>query len=131
MRLALGIFVLATLAAAAHAQTTPLSITLDAPHALHPGDHAEVIALVHVEDAARGPILITPSADGAAIEVVRGRLFRFDAEDPSADPLRFHVPVLARSVGTAVISVRIDGHVCEGPRCTPCDAEATARVDVR
>jgi hypothetical protein len=76
-------------------------------------------------------LLVTPSIDGASVEVVRGRLFRFDAEDPAADPLRFRVPVLARSIGTAVLSVRVDGHACEGTRCDPVDAEATARIDVR
>jgi hypothetical protein len=116
--------------AVAHAQA-PLTITLEAPTTMHPGDHAEIVAIVHAEELARGPLLVTPSADGAAIEVVRGRLFRFEAEDPSADPLRFHVPVLARSAGTAVLSVRVDGHACDGPHCTAVTAEATARIDVR
>jgi hypothetical protein len=129
VRRGLALVVLVT-AVVAHAQA-PLTIALEAPHEMHPGDHAEVLAIVHAEDAARGPLLVTPSADGAAIEVVRGRLFRFDAEDPSADPLRFHVPVLARSVGTAVVSVRVDGHACRGARCTAVLAEATARIDVR
>lgn len=116
----------------ARAQTaSAIEVVIEAPHQLHPGDHAEIVALVHTEDAARGPLLVTPSVDGAAVEVVRGRLFRFDADDPEADPLRFRVPVLARSVGTAVLSVRVDGHACEGPRCTPVGAEATARIDVR
>jgi hypothetical protein len=118
-------------AGAASAQTDALSVRLEAPQQLHPGDHVEIVALVHAEDAARGPLLVTPSVDGAAVEVVRGRLFRFDADDPESDPLRFRVPVLARSVGTAVLSVRVDGHACEGARCTPASAEATARIDVR
>lgn len=124
---------LATLAivAVASAQASALRVEIEAPHEMHPGDHAEIIALVHADDAARGPLLVTPSIDGAAVEVVRGRLFRFDADDPNGDPLRFRVPVLARSVGTAVLSVRVDGHACEGPRCRQVDAEATARIDVR
>jgi hypothetical protein len=129
----LAIVGLATLAIAAlaSAQSAALTVSIEPPHQMHPGDHAEIIALVHAEDAARGPLLVTPSVDGAAVEVVRGRLFRFDADDPSSDPLRFRVPVLARSVGTAVLSVRVDGHACEGPHCAPVDAEATARIDVR
>jgi len=118
-------------ASAALAQTAVLTVRLEAPHEMHPGDHAEVVALVHAEDAARGPLLVTPSVDGAAVEVVRGRLFRFDADDPTSDPLRFRVPVLARSVGTAVLSVRVDGHACEGAHCAAVDAEATAQIDVR
>lgn len=132
MRRALVIpIALAIVAVAARAQAPALSVRIEAPAELHPGDHADVVALVHAEDAARGPLLVTPTVDGAAVEVVRGRLFRFDAEDPSSDPLRFRVPVLARSVGTAVLSVRVDGHACEGPRCDAVDAEATARIDVR
>lgn len=133
MRRGLAALGLATLAMSvvARAQTAPLTVSIEAPHQMHLGDHAEIVALVHAEDAARGPLLVTPSVDGAAVEVVRGRLFRFDAEDPSSDPLRFRVPVLARSIGTAVISVRIAGHACVGSRCTEAHAEATARIDVR
>lgn len=126
--MALALIVSATIV---RAQAAPLTVRIESPDVMHPGDHAEIVALVHAEDAARGPLLITPTIDGAAVEVVRGRLFRFDAEDPTSDPLRFRVPVLARSVGTAVLSVRVDGHACEGPRCAAVDAEATARIDVR
>lgn len=126
-----GLLVLALSATPAVAQSRALTIALEPAPELHPGDHAEIVAIVHAEDAARGPLLVTPSADGAAIEVVRGRLFRFDADDPSADPLRFRVPILARSVGTAVLAVRVDGHACEGPRCEAVATEATLRIDVR
>ncbi|MFO0683289.1 MAG: hypothetical protein U0234_14625 [Sandaracinus sp.] len=125
------VLALAMLAAPAGAQSRALAITLERAPELHPGDHAEIVAVVHAEDAARGPLLVTPSVDGAAIEVVRGRLFRFDADDPSADPLRFRVPILARSVGTAVLSVRVDGHACEGARCEAVQVESTLRIDVR
>ncbi len=130
MRRALALLV-GMLAGSAAAQTPALTVRIETPQQMHPGDHAEIVAYVHAEDAARGPLLVTPSIDGAAVDVVRGRLFRFDADDPDADPLRFRVPVLARSIGTAVLSVRVIGHACEGSRCTPVDAESTARIDVR
>lgn len=129
--LAVAVLALGAGSLMAEAQGTALTVRIEAPREMHPGDHAEIVALVHAEDAARGPLLVTPTIDGAAVEVVRGRLFRFEADDPTSDPLRFRVPVLARSVGTAVLSVRVDGHACEGPRCTPVDAEATAQIDVR
>ncbi len=129
--LGLGVAVLAGLAHPAGAQHRALAISLEPAPELHPGEHAEIVAVVHAEDAARGPLLVTPSVDGAAIEVVRGRLFRFDADDPSADPLRFRVPIVARSIGTAVLAVRVDGHACVGARCEPVDAESTLRIDVR
>jgi hypothetical protein len=119
------------LAATAFAQTQPLTIVVGEVSVLSPGAHAEVVVEVHAEDAARGPLLVTPSVDGAAIQVVRGRLFRFDAEDPEADPLRFRVPIAAMSVGTAVLLVRVDGHACEGTHCEPVEAEARRAIEVR
>ena len=131
MTRALAIAMVLALVSSGRAQAPALNVRIETPREMHPGDHAEIVVFVHAEDAARGPLLVTPSVDGAAVEVVRGRLFRFDADDPSSDPLRFRIPVLARSVGTAVLSVRAVGHACEGPRCTPVDAESTARIDVR
>jgi hypothetical protein len=131
MRAPVVIAIAMLLATLASAQSPALTVRIEAPPAMHPGDHADVVVLVHAEDLARGPLLVTPSVDGAAVEVLRGRLFRFEADDPDADPLRFRVPVLARSIGTAVLSVRADGHACEGARCEAVEAEATARIDVR
>jgi hypothetical protein len=117
--------------AVAAAQTSPLRVDVAELATLSPGDHAEVVVEVHVDAAARGPLLVTPSVDGAAVEVVRGRLFRFDAEDPDADPLRFRVPITAMSIGTAVLLVRVDGHACEGTHCEPVEAEARRAIEVR
>jgi hypothetical protein len=119
------------LAMAARAQPSLVRVELGELGTLAPGDHAEVVVEVYVEPSARGPLLVTPSVDGAAIQVVRGRLFRFDAEDPDANPLRFRVPIAAMSVGTAVLLVRVDGHACEGGHCEPVEAEARRAIEVR
>ena len=115
----------------AAAQDAPIRVTIAPPPELHAGDHAELIVEVALAEDARGPVLVTPSADGAAIEIVRGRLFRFEAEDPDADPLRFHVPIVARTAGTAIVSIHVAGHRCDGPRCDAVEADASRTIDVR
>lgn len=101
------------------------------------GETGEVIAIVDASNSAEGPLLLTPTSDGPAIEVVRGRLLRADAEDPRTTPLRFHVPFVARSPGDAVVRVRVDGWSCaalrEGAevRCQVVRAEAAITLTVR
>ena len=129
--LALPAAILVAAAIDAQAQDGALHVGISEVAVLSPGDHAAVVVEVHASEAARGPLLVTPSADGAAIQVVRGRLFRFDAEDPDADPLRFRVPIAAMSVGTAVLLVHVDGHACEGTHCHPVEAEARRAIEVR
>jgi hypothetical protein len=52
--------------------------------------------------------------EGEAVEVVRGRLTRPDAKtvDGDASRLRFEVPVLAKSEGTAILRVDLMTYVC-------------------
>ncbi len=128
---AAALCVLLLAASLALAQARALSIEVGPIGVLSAGEHAEVVVEVHAEPAARGPLLVTPSVDGAAVQVVRGRLFRFDAEDPDGDPLRFRVPITAMSVGTAVLLIRVDGHACEGTHCEPVEAEVRRTIVVR
>ena len=76
---------LALAPARAHAQEGggPIAIELRAPP-LHAGDRAELIA--RVRGAGVHPLLLTPRSEGTAIEVVRGRLLRAEAVDPSTVP---------------------------------------------
>src|SRR5690554_1216254 len=64
-----------------------------------------------------------------AIEVVRGRLLRAEAVDPSAEPLEFRVPLIAHLAGTAVVRVSVAGYACEA-RCRLVRAEASQVVNV-
>lgn len=97
----------------------------------------ELLADVTTDATASGPLLLTPTSDGPAIEVVRGRLLRADAEDPRAAPLRFHVPWVANRAGDAVVRVRVDGWSCVAPRdgveprCRPVRSEAAVTLTVR
>lgn len=109
----------------------PLQITLEAPDQLIEGRRGSIGAVVHVNPDV--PVLITPTEEGTALFVVRGRLFRADAEEPSATPLRFRIPVVARQPGTAVVRVRVSSYECEGDDCRPVQGEAslTLRVEPR
>lgn len=96
------------------------------------GDRTEVLVRLSLADARNVPVLVTPTSEGGAVEVVRGRLLRADAENPLSSPLVFRIPILARSAGTAVIRVRISTYRCED-RCSPLEltASVTLRVERR
>ncbi len=113
-------------AASASAQGE-LVVELSAPGAIHEGDRAQITALVR--GAGPHPLLVTPRSEGTALEVVRGRLLRAEAEDPSSEVLEFRIPIVARSPGTSVVRVSAAGYACEA-RCRPVSAEASLVVQV-
>lgn len=119
----------ATLAAPAVAQAPGVTVALEPPDGLTEGDRAEVVAVVRLAPPNDLPLLVTPNSEGAAVEVVRGRQLRADAEDPEARPLRFRIPIVARSSGTAVVRVRVSGWVCE-QRCRQATGEASVALRV-
>jgi hypothetical protein len=139
-RLAPLAFVLSFCALPSRAQeAAPIAITIEAERTtLAVGDVGEVVAVIEADERASGPLLLTPTSDGPAIVVVRGRLLRADAEDPRRRPLRFHVPYVAHSAGDAVLRVRVDGWSCtvvtEGfaeRRCQAVRVEASVTLTVR
>jgi len=101
-----------------------LAVVLTPPEHLVEEDRAEVVAEVRMQPPSDAPLLVTPSTEGTAVEVVRGRLLRSDAEDPDAERLRFRIPIVARSAGTSVLRVRVRGWVCSR-RCAPVSGEAS------
>ena len=82
---------------------------------LRAGTHTAIEVIVQLPPGNDSPLLITPSVKGQAVEVVRGRLTRPDAKpvDGDATRLRFEIPVLARSEGTAILRVDVMTYVCE------------------
>lgn len=104
-------------------------LVIENPPSLTVGDRASVIAVVRITPAGDRPVLVTPSSEGTAVEVVRGRLLRGDADDPDAEELRFSIPIVARAPGTAVLRVHVSGWAC-AERCRPVedDAEVVMRV---
>ena len=111
----------------ARAEDAGLRVEIEPPTDLHQGDRAE--AVVRVYGAGEHPLLLTPRSEGMAVEVVRGRLLRADARDPSATVLELRVPLVARAVGTAVLRVHAAGYACEA-RCRLVEVEASAPVRV-
>jgi hypothetical protein len=104
------------------------SLSLMVPEALHVDDHVTLTLTLALPAGARGPLLVTPRSQGGALEVVRGRLLRSDARDASANPLVFELPVLARSAGQAVVSVRALVVRCADGRCEPLTLETRKSV---
>jgi hypothetical protein len=140
MRLLLPLLSVLFLALPSRAQDEPpISVGIETERTTSSvGATGEVVAVVSFDERASGPLMLTPTSDGPAIVVVRGRLLRADAEDPRAQPLRFHVPYVARTAGDAVLRVRIDGWSCtpiaegrEERRCQAVRAEASVTLTVR
>ncbi len=80
------------------------------------------------------PVIVTPTEEGTAVEVVRGRLVRADAEDPDAETLRFRIPLVARESGTGVVRVHVNTFECdERDECRALEGESalTLRVEPR
>ena len=109
-----------------------IEVVLEPPARLAVGARAEVIARVRLREHAGRPMMLTPVTEGTAIEVVRGRLTRADADAPEAsDDLRFRIPIVARMVGTAVLRVRIDGFTCRASRCSALQIEESLAIEVQ
>jgi len=117
------------LVSSVHAQAPGMRVTLEPPEGLTEGDRAEVVAVVELDPPNDLPLLVTPTSEGTAVEVVRGRLLRADAEDPGALPLRFRVPIVARGSGTAVLRVRASGWIC-AERCRAATGAASVALRV-
>jgi hypothetical protein len=100
------------LAGAQDRERPVLGLTL--PAELHVGEHARVLLSVRLPAGAAQPLLVTPFREGAALEIVKGRLLRSDALDATASSLRFELPVLALAPGAAVIGARLLAYVCDG-----------------
>lgn len=92
------------------------------PERLAVGDHAEVIVEVEAPHSASQPLILTPTSEGTAIEVVRGRFLRTDATEQGG-VLRFRVPIVAGNAGTSVFRVRVTTYVCT-TRCRAIDGDA-------
>ena len=94
------------------------------------GDHREMRLRVRVRPVGDPPILVTPTVEGAAIEVVRGRLLKSDAEPIEDGEWVFRVPILARGPGVAVLRVRVLAYVCDRGRCHPVEGATSITLRV-
>jgi hypothetical protein len=117
-------------ASLAHADESRVRVEIQGGDALERSAHLGVTVLVQLPAAGDVPLLLTPRVEGTAVEVVRGRLLRSDGKALDATHLRFEVPVVARSEGTAILRVDVSTYVCE-PRCLPVGASASRVLHVR
>ena len=101
---------------------------LSGPSILRAGDRATLE--LRVEVGPELPVRVTPRAEGAALEVVRGSLLRPDAVDPEANPLVFRIPVVAREPGPARVHVRVQSFECAGEVCVPSTRETARELRV-
>jgi hypothetical protein len=86
--------------------------------------------LVELANGASAPLLLTPRIEGSAVELVRGRLLRADARVLDATHLRFELPVVARSEGTAILRVEVTTYLCT-TRCRRVLASESRVLHVR
>lgn len=79
---------------------------------LRAGSHNTIEVVVELPPGNDSPLLLTPSTSGSAVELVRGRLSRSDGKASDATHVRFEIPVLARTEGTAILSIELMTYVC-------------------
>jgi len=116
------------MAIASVALAQDLRLELDTPASLNAGDRTSLELRVWADPGM--PVMVTPHAEGAAVEVVRGRLLCPDAEDPEARPLVFRIPIVAREPGPARVRAAVQTFRCEGDDCEPVRGEAQAELRV-
>lgn len=104
------------LAASASAGAGRIGLRIEPPALLQTGDHASIAVHVTVAEDGAVPVVLTPSIEGTAVELARGRLSRADARRAADGSLRFEVPVIARGEGTAILRVELASYECK-PRC--------------
>lgn len=111
------------------------SIELGEMPRLVAGQAARVPVIVEVSDEQQDPLIVTFRARGGALDVVRERLHRQDAEqlerpEGARRRLRFLVPVFGADAGSALVDVRVDTYACRRGTCSAVRASASAQVQV-
>lgn len=106
------------------------SLRIDAPNALVVGAAAAIDVLVRTEEGPEQPLLLTPTVEGEAVRVVRGRLLRTDAKPTSDGELRFAVPIVARRAGTSVLRIELLTYRCASGGCTAVRVSASQVLQV-
>src|SRR5262245_16646585 len=97
---------------AARAGAEPAALEIEAAPRLRAGEVGVIGVRVRLTGGVMLPLLLTPSVEGQALEVVRGRLLRGDAVVLGPDALRFEVPVVARVAGTALLRIELATFQC-------------------
>jgi hypothetical protein len=107
-----------------------LALAIEGDETLARAAHASIPVIVSLPSGADHPLLLTPSVEGSAVELVRGRLTRADAKNLDPQHLRFELPVVAKSEGTAILRVEVMTYACS-PGCARVLASASRVLRVR
>ena len=107
-----------------------LSLNIAGDETLARAAHTSIPVIVTLPDGGEHPLLLTPSIEGSALELVRGRLMRADAKRVDAQHLRFELPVVAKSEGTAILRVEVMTYVCS-PGCRRVSASGSRVLRIR
>jgi hypothetical protein len=107
-----------------------VEISIGAPPRLVVGGVAAVELTVRTPGADQQPLLLTPSVEGEAVRVVRGRLLRDDAMRADGSGLSFTLPLLARRPGAALLRVSLLTYRCDTTTCREVRAEASRMLQV-
>jgi hypothetical protein len=99
------------------------------PDGLTPGSPALIEVYVRLPPGPEQPVLLTPSSEGEAVRVTRGRLLRADATRTDGGELRFQVPIAVVGTGTAVLHVALLTYQCKA-RCDTVRAQASRTLQI-
>lgn len=115
--------------AAARSDGPVLSVRIGNLDVLQAGQPAAIDVWVQIPAGSPLPLLLTPSTEGDAVSVVRGRMLGSDAQ-ASPEGLLFRVPLMVRTEGTAILRVLVESYACDKV-CRPVRASATRTLRAR
>jgi hypothetical protein len=104
-------------------------LQIGVPPRLVVGRVGAIEVTVRIAGADRQPLLVTPSVEGEAVRVVRGRLLRDDAARSEGTTLTFALPLSARRPGAALLRVSLLTYVCD-TSCRELRADASRMLHV-
>jgi hypothetical protein len=90
---------------------------------------ARLLVVVDPGDSREQPLMLDVRSEGAALQVVRGRFRRSDAEVGADGRLHFRVPIVVRAQGSAIVTAQLRTYRCtDGCREHRADAQRTLTV---
>jgi hypothetical protein len=90
-------------------------LTIEVAEALALGP-TRLEVVVDPGDSREQPLMLDVASEGEAVQVVRGRFLRADAQREPSGRLRFAVPILVRAQGTAHVRAELRTYRC-APDC--------------
>lgn len=118
------------------AQEGAPKLRVQTPGALQVGEVRTLSIALTLPAVAAQPVLLTPTVEGEALEVVRGRLMQGDAEvretsrEQTEETLWFELPVVARLPGTSILRLQARLFVCPQDDCQPVSVETELHLTV-